>query len=160
MKELKEFLDAAGGVGGLATDTRPSMTRQGACGFACTAYSPNAMRRGLATRTMKSAGDGGHDEHRSGNRKAVSRPGAGGTDCRRDHRNMDVLTMLTVTEWFRKSEGWRHECCFSCGGAGMESDYCGNDFCGAKECRTCNGTGQYWVTPTGRHVLYPGGPFC
>jgi hypothetical protein len=46
MKELKEFLDAAGGVGGLATDTRPSMTRQGACGFACTAYSPNAMRRG------------------------------------------------------------------------------------------------------------------
>jgi len=69
--------------------------------------------------------------------------------------------MMTVTEWFRKSQGWRNERCFSCYGTGMESDYGWNcDFLGPKECGSCGGNGQYWVTPKGRHALYPGGPFC
>jgi hypothetical protein len=43
----------------------------------------------------------------------------------------------------------------------MVSDYgCGEDFCGPKECDCCWGNGSYWVTPKGRHVVYPGGPFC
>jgi hypothetical protein len=69
--------------------------------------------------------------------------------------------MKTVTEWFREASGWRREDCFVCYGTGMTSNYgCGEDFYGPEECDTCCGGGQYWVTPKGRHVLYPGGPFC
>ena len=41
--------------------------------------------------------------------------------------------MDTVTEWFRKIEGWKQEKCFDCYGTGMISDYgCGWDFYGPK----------------------------
>jgi hypothetical protein len=68
--------------------------------------------------------------------------------------------MKTVTEWFRELEGWRR--CPSCGGHGMVSSYAldDSDFLGPEECRHCAGTGTQWRTPQGRHVLYPGGPFC
>lgn len=56
--------------------------------------------------------------------------------------------------------GWKYEKCFACYGTGMVSDYSGGDFNGPKECDKCCGNGAYWVTPKGRHVLYPGGPFC
>jgi hypothetical protein len=52
--------------------------------------------------------------------------------------------MKTVTEWYREQGGWRQERCYCCVG-GLVSDY---------------GNGSYWVTPRGRHVLWPGGPFC
>jgi hypothetical protein len=58
--------------------------------------------------------------------------------------------MKTVTEWYREQCGWRQERCYCSGG----------DFCGPKECSSCGGNGSYRVTPRGRHVLYPGGPFC
>jgi DnaJ-class molecular chaperone len=68
--------------------------------------------------------------------------------------------MKTVVEWFREQEGWRREHCYACCGTGMTSDYgCGEDFYGPKECTTCNGNGMYWITPKGRHVAWPGGPF-
>jgi hypothetical protein len=58
-------------------------------------------------------------------------------------------------------EGWRVERCFICNGTGLECDYgCGEDFYGPKECGSCGGNGRYWVTPRGRRVLCPGGPFC
>ena len=68
----------------------------------------------------------------------------------------------TVTDWFRKVNGWCRESCSSCYGTGMESDYdyWSGDFMGPKECGSCGGNGQYWISPRGRHVLYPGGPFC
>jgi len=48
-----------------------------------------------------------------------------------------------------------------CNATGMVSDYgCGEDFYGPKECDSCGGNGCYWITPAGRHVVYPGGPFC
>jgi DnaJ-class molecular chaperone len=67
----------------------------------------------------------------------------------------------TTTEWFREQEGWRHVPCCMCNATGMQSQYSldGSDFLGPKECDSCAGTGQLWVTPRGRHVLYPGGPF-
>src|SRR4029077_18404903 len=41
----------------------------------------------------------------------------------------------------------------------MVSDYGdGCDFYGPKECDCCCGNGCYWITPRGRHVLYPGRP--
>ena len=58
------------------------------------------------------------------------------------------------------NEGWHEEICFGCGGHGMVSDYGnGEDFYGAKECKTCGGKGKIWLTPKGRHVEYPGGKF-
>ena len=69
--------------------------------------------------------------------------------------------MLTTTEWFRREQGWRCEACSACDGTGMVSDYGGGeDFYGPKECNSCYGNGHVWVTPRGRHVVYPGGPFC
>ncbi|HYT41033.1 MAG TPA: hypothetical protein VEP90_01685 [Methylomirabilota bacterium] len=66
-----------------------------------------------------------------------------------------------VIEWYREACGWRRETCYMCYGTGMVSDYgTGEDFYGPKECDYCRGSAQYWVTPKGRHVLYPGGPFC
>ena len=58
--------------------------------------------------------------------------------------------------------GWKIERCYACNGTGQVSSYSidGSDFLGPKECANCGGTGQYWITPKGRHVLYPGGPFC
>jgi hypothetical protein len=51
------------------------------------------------------------------------------------------------------------ERCFACYGTGMVSDYGdGCDFYGPKECDCCCGNGCYWITPRGRHVLYPGRP--
>ena len=68
--------------------------------------------------------------------------------------------MQTVVEWFREREGWRRERCFMCNGTGMTSDYgSGEDFLGPIECRCCNGSGAYWITPKGRHVEFPGGRF-
>ncbi len=50
--------------------------------------------------------------------------------------------------------------CHECGGHGVVSDYGdGEDFYGPKECLCCDGTGFLFVTPTGRLVVYPGGPF-
>jgi len=60
-----------------------------------------------------------------------------------------------------KLKDWKQETCFACHGTGVVADYgCGNDFYGPKECKTCAGTGSYWITPKGKHVAYPGGPFC
>lgn len=57
--------------------------------------------------------------------------------------------------------GWRLESCPICIGTGMVGDYGnGEDFYGPKECGACCGRGTYCVTPRGRHVAYPGGPFC
>jgi hypothetical protein len=67
---------------------------------------------------------------------------------------------LTVIEWFRQHQGWKRERCSMCV-AGMTSAYgWDGDFLGPKECDACGGNGSYWVTPRGRHVLRPGGPFC
>lgn len=64
-----------------------------------------------------------------------------------------------VLRWER--QGWKRERCFMCSGTGMVSDYGnGEDFYGPKECDSCWGNGAYWVTPKGRHVVCPGGPFC
>jgi DnaJ-class molecular chaperone len=70
--------------------------------------------------------------------------------------------MQTVMEWFREQEGWRHVSCSMCNGTGMQSQYSldGSDFLDPEECDSCGGQGQLWVTPKGRHVLYPGGPFA
>ena len=53
------------------------------------------------------------------------------------------------------------EQCYVCGGHGLVSDYGndGEDFYGAKECSCCDGTGFLFITPHGRLVVYPGGPF-
>ena len=68
--------------------------------------------------------------------------------------------MMDVIEWFRRQDGWKTGRCYICHGTGMVSDYgMGWDFCGPKECDSCAGNGQYWITPKGRHVAYPGGPF-
>lgn len=50
-------------------------------------------------------------------------------------------------------KGWREKSCGCCAGLEWGGEY-------PRECRHCNGGGYYWVTPKGRHVLYPGGPFC
>lgn len=72
-----------------------------------------------------------------------------------------VLGMKTVTDWYRKQQGWECEPCYACFGTGMVSDYgCGYDFYGPKECGRCLGRGEVWKTPKNRYVLYPGGPFC
>jgi hypothetical protein len=68
--------------------------------------------------------------------------------------------MKTIVEWFREQQGSRRESCGCCVAA-MVSDYgWDSDFLGPKECDSCGGNGMVWVTPRGRHVLYPGGPFC
>ena len=67
--------------------------------------------------------------------------------------------MKTVMEWFRWQQGWKRESCGSCGGHGVVSAYSWEDFLGPEECSHCHGTGVHWVTPNGRYVLYPGGPF-
>jgi DnaJ-class molecular chaperone len=71
---------------------------------------------------------------------------------------------MTIMEWFciqevRIQQGWKRENCYVCYGTGQTSSYSWNDFIGPEECDRCAGSGQYWVTPKGRHVLYPGGPF-
>ena len=58
------------------------------------------------------------------------------------------------------AKGWKTERCPICYGTGMVSDYSWSDFLGPKECDSCGGNGRYWITPKGRHVVYPGGPFC
>jgi hypothetical protein len=68
--------------------------------------------------------------------------------------------LKSVTEWFRETEGWRCEHCCMCNGTGMTSDYgWDGDFLGPTACRSCAGNGGYWVSPKGRRVQYPGGPF-
>jgi len=52
-------------------------------------------------------------------------------------------------------EGWRLESCSRCSGFGVV--WIGLDG-GPGECAHCVG-GLVCVTPKGRHVLYPGGPF-
>lgn len=60
-----------------------------------------------------------------------------------------------------QARGWREERCRTCGGCGVVSDYSGEDFNGAMECPRCDGGGQIWRTPNGKHyAVYPGGPFC
>lgn len=49
-------------------------------------------------------------------------------------------------------KGWKIKSCGCCCGLEWGGEY-------PRECRNCNGTGQYWVSPKGKHVLYPGGPF-
>mgnify|MGYP002641661173 CR=1 FL=1 len=56
-------------------------------------------------------------------------------------------------------KGWKQVDCADCSGYGVVSDYSYNDFEGAKDCPTCKGNCCYWVTPKGRIVEYPGGPF-
>jgi DnaJ-class molecular chaperone len=68
--------------------------------------------------------------------------------------------MKDVIEWFREQEGWKLTKCFVCYGTGQVSDYSGGYFNGPKECDMCAGSGQHWITPKGRYVRYPGGPFC
>jgi DnaJ-class molecular chaperone len=74
-----------------------------------------------------------------------------------DRISLERGTMRTNEEYER--DGWKHERCFVCSGTGMVSDS-GGDFNGPKECDSCCGNGAYWITPKGRHVAYPGGPFC
>lgn len=52
--------------------------------------------------------------------------------------------------------------CSSCGGHGLVSEYTGNgeDFLGAAECDSCNGSGRVFLYKSGAIVKYPGGPFC
>ena len=56
--------------------------------------------------------------------------------------------------------GWREETCKLCRGTGLTSAYTadGSDFLGATECGGC-WNGGYFVTPNGRRIAYPGGPF-
>jgi len=71
-----------------------------------------------------------------------------------------MTAMKTVLEWYREQCGWRRERCYACNATGMTSNYgCGGDFYGPEECRSCNGSGGYWVTPLGRHAEFPGGRF-
>lgn len=66
---------------------------------------------------------------------------------------------MTNDEAIKK--GYRPFGCSICNGTGQVADYGnGEDFYGPKECSRCGGNGQYWLTPGGRHVLYPGGSFC
>ena len=59
------------------------------------------------------------------------------------------------------ANGWKQQTCEFCRGTGQECDYGnGEDFYGPKECSNCGGGGSYWLTPKGRHIQYPGGPFC
>ena len=68
--------------------------------------------------------------------------------------------MKTVTEWFREQQGWKTESCYCIGGHVCHYTLDGSDFLGEKECDSCGGKGYYYITPKGRHVEYPGGPFC
>lgn len=52
--------------------------------------------------------------------------------------------------------GWNTTQCCHCSGHGVI--WIGLDG-GAGDCPDCN-SGMVYVTPKGRHVLYPGGPFC
>lgn len=56
---------------------------------------------------------------------------------------------------------WRTVQCHMCGGHGLVSAYTlsGDDFLGAKECDHCYGNGCLYISPSGRLVVYPGGPF-
>lgn len=56
-------------------------------------------------------------------------------------------------------DGWHIESCHKCMGSGMQLHYSAYDFEGASECDGCYGNGIIWVSPKGRHALYPGGPF-
>lgn len=65
-----------------------------------------------------------------------------------------------MTDQEYRCKGWKTETCISCRGTGQVADYGnGEDFYGPKECDFCFGKGSYWVTPKGRHVAWPGGPF-
>lgn len=58
------------------------------------------------------------------------------------------------------AKGYKRDACATCAGYGVVGDYHDNDFHGATDCPTCKGSGGFWITPNGRRVLYPGGPFC
>lgn len=58
-------------------------------------------------------------------------------------------------------KGWTPQKCYDCNGHGLVPDYSygGREFEGPAECRTCDGTGQFWRSPKGALAKYPGGPF-
>ena len=58
------------------------------------------------------------------------------------------------------ARGWRRKTCGNCRGYGVVSVYSAYDFEGAGPCNSCGESGSVWVSPKGRHVVYPGGPFC
>jgi hypothetical protein len=65
-----------------------------------------------------------------------------------------------MTDKEARKRGWKQKVCTACNGTGTVCDYGnGEDFYGPKECDGCC-AGHYWITPAGRHVQYPGGPFC
>ena len=51
--------------------------------------------------------------------------------------------------------GWHYRSDCPCRGSGHRVTASGD----IGYCSLCNGNGTYWVTPRGRHVAYPGGPF-
>jgi len=72
--------------------------------------------------------------------------------------------MNTSANWWdglaKEWPGWSTDRCHDCGGHGLVSDYGdGEDFYGAKECKTCGGKGYLFVSPKGKLAEYPGGPF-
>jgi len=64
-----------------------------------------------------------------------------------------IISLMNKKDWIQES-------CGKCSGYGSLSDYGnGEDFYGDKECNTCGGSGQVWISPKGRIALWPGGPF-
>lgn len=86
-----------------------------------------------------------------------------------DHSEADVLPTAAdyaaaesdYWAWVRswEAKGWSWQQCSRCQGTGFVAVYSAYDFEGAGECDRCKATGVYWITPKGRYVLYPGGPF-
>lgn len=59
-----------------------------------------------------------------------------------------------------KPSKWKEIRCWDCDGYGQVSDYgIGDDFYGAMECRTCDGSGSLSKHESGAVAKYPGGPF-
>lgn len=56
---------------------------------------------------------------------------------------------------------WKEIQCWDCNGHGLVSSYTGSgdDFLGAAECKTCNGSGKLSQSSGGAIAQYPGGPF-
>ena len=55
---------------------------------------------------------------------------------------------------------WERKTCVCCSGYGVVSDYGnGEDFYGPKECISCNGSGQVYISAKGTVAQWPGGPF-
>lgn len=67
------------------------------------------------------------------------------------------MTDIEIEAWRQSyiARGWKHEKCGCCVN-GVAASY--NDG-SPEECRDCAGNGKVWITPKGRHVVYPGGPF-